>query len=132
MQSDFYKDLFDNSNDLIQSVSPRGEILYVNNTWVKKLGYKKSELKNLNVFNIIHPCSLDHCKEAFTEIMSKEGSVNVKDVTFIKKNGDPTLLEGNVSSKFEDDKPVYTRGIFRDITDKVKTEQNLEILNHIT
>ncbi len=64
MKNDFYKDLFDNSNDLIQSVSPKGEIQYVNKTWLKTLGYKRSEIKDLNIFNIIHPDSLEHCKKS--------------------------------------------------------------------
>ncbi len=132
MQKDFFKEIFDNSHDLIQSVSPKGEILYVNKTWLRKLGYRKSDLKELNIFQIIHPDSIDHCTNIFQKIMKQETSISIDKFKLIKKNGESIILEGYASSKFENINPLYTRGIFRDITEVSKTSKNLEILTYIT
>ena len=44
-----YRDLFENANDLIQSVAPDGHFLYVNKTWRKMLGYSEKEVANLTL-----------------------------------------------------------------------------------
>ena len=50
-----YKDFCDNANDLMQSVTPEGRFRYVNNVWLRTLGYKKQEIANMTIINIIHP-----------------------------------------------------------------------------
>jgi len=41
-----FRDLIEHSHDLIQSVDPDGRFQYVNNAWLKALGYKKSEIRS--------------------------------------------------------------------------------------
>ena len=41
-----YRDLFENANDLIQSVSPEGRFLYVNRAWRDTLGYTEEDLRH--------------------------------------------------------------------------------------
>jgi PAS domain S-box-containing protein len=38
------RDLFDNATDLIQSISPEGKFLFVNQAWQETLGYSEAEL----------------------------------------------------------------------------------------
>ncbi|MBT5064349.1 MAG: PAS domain S-box protein [Verrucomicrobia bacterium] len=45
-------DLIENTSDLIQSVSPEGLILFANQTWLDTLGYTKSDLPSLNIFEV--------------------------------------------------------------------------------
>ena len=63
---EFFRDLCENAHDLIQSVSPEGRFLYVNRAWLSTLGYDESDLSELDVFDVIHPDSRDHC----TQIMN--------------------------------------------------------------
>ena len=42
------RDLFDGTNDIIQSVAPDGRILFVNRAWLNTLGYRMGELAGLN------------------------------------------------------------------------------------
>src|SRR5262249_34183359 len=46
-----YRDLFENTTDLIQSVTPEGRFLYVNRAWRKTLGYTEAEVGKLTIFN---------------------------------------------------------------------------------
>ncbi|NIU89015.1 MAG: GAF domain-containing protein, partial [Nitrosopumilaceae archaeon] len=64
--------------------------------------------------------------------MKQETSISIDKFKLIKKNGESIILEGYASSKFENINPLYTRGIFRDITEVSKTSKNLEILTYIT
>src|SRR5205085_8891236 len=42
-----YRDLFENANDLIQSLAPDGTFLFVNQAWRKAMGYSKAEIAEL-------------------------------------------------------------------------------------
>jgi len=64
-----YRDLFENANDLIQSVAPDGHFVYVNRAWREALGYREEEIPGLSMFDIVHPDSTDHCMEIFQRTM---------------------------------------------------------------
>lgn len=121
---DKYQDLFDNANDLIQSVSPDGHYLYVNKKWRETLGYDLEEIPNLLIWDVIHPDFIPHCNEIFQKVLSGE-EVGIIEIVFVTKNGRQIWVEGNVNSRFEDGKPISSRGIFRDVTERKKTEEAL-------
>jgi PAS domain S-box-containing protein len=114
-------DLFDNANDIIQSVNLNGEFLYVNKKWKETLGYHGDEVKDLDIFDIVHPDSQEHCRDLFQKLMSGE-KVDVIEADFISKNGERIAVEGNVNCRFEDGRPIATRAIFRDVTERRKKE----------
>jgi PAS domain S-box-containing protein len=117
-----YRDIFENANDLIQSVSPSGKFVYVNRAWRELLGYSNDEIRNLNVFDIIHPDSRAHCIEIFQRIMSGE-EISYIETEFVANDGHVYEVEGNISCKYECGEPVATRGIFRDITERKKVDR---------
>ncbi len=45
-----YRDLFENANDLIQSVNVYGRFSYVNLAWQETLGYSEAEIANMTMF----------------------------------------------------------------------------------
>jgi diguanylate cyclase (GGDEF)-like protein/PAS domain S-box-containing protein len=120
------QDFIENGSDLIQSIGPDGRFLFVNNAWKKTLGYSDDEIKNLTVFDIIHPDCIAHCKTIFGEIMQGKEVTNIETI-FISKNGTNIIVEGNINTRFDDGRPLYTRGIFRNITDRKKLEEELTI-----
>lgn len=122
-----YRDLFENANDLIQSVDAEGRYLYVNRAWRETLGYSQEEIDRLTMFNIVHPESMPHCQATFEKVMGGEELANVQ-AKFITKNGKTIEVEGNVNCRFEDGKPMATRGVFRNITQQKRAEQDLEKL----
>ncbi|GAI74165.1 unnamed protein product [marine sediment metagenome] len=123
-----FRDLLENASDLIQSVAPDGHFLYVNKTWRKILGYSEKEIVNLTLWDIIHPDSISHCREAFQKVMSGETVSNVEAV-FVAKDGKLVPVEGSANCRFEGGKPVATRGIFRDITERRRAERELQEKN---
>lgn len=132
-----YRDLFENANDLIQSVTPEGRILFVNRAWRDALGYSVDEVNNLSMFEVIHPDSQAHCMDVFMQVLQGVLIERV-DAAFISKDGRKILVEGSINCSFEHGLPVATRSIFRDITQRKADEakileqsQKLTEANHL-
>jgi PAS domain S-box-containing protein len=110
-------DLFENANDLIQSVTPDGRFKYVNKKWRETLGYSEEEVEKLDIFDIVHPDSQEHCRDIFQRVMSGD-TVDIIKANFITKDGKKIFVEGNVNCRFTKGKPTATRAIFRDMTEQ--------------
>ncbi|MEH2213117.1 adenylate/guanylate cyclase domain-containing protein [Nostoc sp.] len=119
-----YRDLFENANDLIQSVNPSGRFLYVNRAWRETLGYSEAEIANMSVFDIIHPEFKQHCLQRFYRVLSGENLGQVTAI-FVTKDGQTIFLEGNINCKFVEGHPVAIRGIFRNVSQRVAAEEAL-------
>ncbi len=122
---ELYTDLSDNANDLIHRVTADGRFEYVNKTWMRTLGYNKEDIPELRLWSIIHPDSLEHCREVFVKVMKSETVSNIEAV-FLTKNGKEIYVEGNANCYYKNGKPVSTRGIFRDITKRKQAEKTLQ------
>jgi len=118
---EWYHDLFENANDLIQSVTPDGHFVQVNRAWRETLGYTQEEISSLSLLDIIHPDSRAYCMEVFQRVISGE-SVDRIEAAFVTKDGKKIIVEGSANCKFKYGKPVTTRGIFRDITESKQAE----------
>ena len=123
-----YRDLLHSANDLVQSVAPDGSILYVNRAWRETLGYGKEELDDISIFDVIHPDSQAHCR-AILNRLTEEACDKRVEATFVTKDGESIIVEGNINCRFEDGVPVATRGIFRDVTERVRAEAVLQRQN---
>ena len=119
-----YRDLFENANDLIQSVAPDGALLYVNRAWCNALGYTKEEFGRLNIFDIIHSDSRAHYQDLFRRVLTGERVTNAE-AMFVTRDGRTLLVEGNINCRFQQGRPVATRAIFRDITERKQLERDL-------
>ena len=117
-----YRDLLENARDLIQSVTKDGHYRYVNHKWREVLGYTEEDIASLTLWDVIHPDSISHCREAFQKVMSGE-AIQTIEAVFIAKDGKLVDVEGSINCRFEGNKPVSTRGIFRDITERKQAEE---------
>ena len=113
-----------NANDLIQSIAPDGHFLFVNKKWLDTLGYREEDLLNLTLFDIIHEESLRHCQETFQRVISGE-NVGIIDAVFRARNGRKIYVEGMADCRIVNGACQYTRGIFKDVTDRKNAEQEL-------
>ncbi len=121
-----YRDLFENASDLIQSVDLEGKFLYVNKAWRNTFGYSEAEVANIQLSDVIHPHHISQCLEFFKQVIQGHQLGQVK-LEFMTKNGRKIILEGNINCRFIDEKPVATRAIFRDITQRLQMEQELHL-----
>ena len=85
------------------------------------------DLSNLTVPDIVDESSKEHCTDAFRRLLNGEVGPSV-DAVFVGKQGQRIMVEGSVTSRRADGKPGNTRGIFRDVTARKRTEESLRLL----
>ena len=119
-----FRSLFENATDIIQVLRPDGQILFVNPSWCKTLGYSKEEAQNLKVFDIIHPECTDQCELNFHKALT-EGTTGIVEIVFRGKDGKKLIFEGSANCKYSGEKPSYVHCIFRDMTKQQKMMEQL-------
>ncbi|RJQ43729.1 MAG: MEKHLA domain-containing protein [Nitrospiraceae bacterium] len=124
-----YRSLFDNAHDLIQSIAPDGKIIYVNPAWLRTMGYSLEELRNMTVFDILHPNYRDSCLNTLQQVLSGGTKDNIEAV-FISKDGRLVNVEGNANVQLVDGKAVACNGIFRDVTERKRMEEQIFQITH--
>jgi PAS domain S-box-containing protein len=125
-REELYHALFENANDIIQSIAPDGRFIFANPAWLKTRGYTEEELKELTIFDIIPDDCKGNCTSLFQKVMSGESLTNVQ-TKFISKNGRLINLEGNVTASVVNGKIVATHGIFHNITEQKIAEEKLKM-----
>ncbi|MDP2316391.1 MAG: PAS domain S-box protein [Pseudomonadota bacterium] len=111
----FLEELLAHAGVLVQSVGADGRVRYVNDAWLRTLGYERAETIGLDIFEVIHPDSLDHCRAVFARVLAGE-DVRRLEAVFRRKDGSGVEVEGSTSVHFEGDRPIWTRGVFVDVT----------------
>jgi PAS domain S-box-containing protein len=124
---DKFRNLFDHAHDMIQSVTSDGHFVFANAAWLKTMDYLWDELKEITMFDILHPSCVPHCLDAFRKVMSGE-SIDTVQAIFVTKNGQQISVEGNVHPRFFNGKVIATQGIFRDVTERKLAELEQEKL----
>jgi len=121
---DLFRDLVENTNDLIHTLAPDGRFIYANKAWLKTLGYQRKDIKNLSIEDIIHTESRKHCSNIFRHLISGR-EVGRFEAELITKKGRKLIVEVNSHCKFMNGKPVYIQCILHDITHRKRAEKAL-------
>jgi len=121
-----YVELFENTSDIVYTMDFNGNFTSVNPKMTEKLlGYKFEEVASLNMAHYISP---ETAKVAFDNIAKKlrgEAASTLYEVDFVNKEGSYISLEINSMISYRDGKPFEIFGIARDITERRKTEEEL-------
>ena len=118
------QEFLDEAQDLIQTTAPDGRLLYVNEAWKRTLEYPGDQFRQMNVLEIIHP---DDRHEAAVKLGRVLAGTDVGriETSFITRSGRRIRVSGTVTAGFEGGRPVATRAIFRDVTERVAAEEEL-------
>ena len=120
-----YRDIFDNTSDLIQCIAPDGTFVYTNKTWRTVMGYTEQEVESLNLLDVLHPDSMVCCQDRFARLLNGE-TLSCIDFKFLSKSGQTIHLSGDCGSIIKEGTTISTRGIFKNVTDTVNTEEALK------
>jgi PAS domain S-box-containing protein len=120
-----FRDIIQNTSDLIQSVDANGNIVFVNERWKKRLGYTNQDVVGKNIFQFIDPESRAHCESIFERIKKGE-EINSVEIVFQSACGEKVICEANVNARFVNMEMVLTRAIFRDVTEARKYQDVLQ------
>ncbi|HEU4634137.1 MAG TPA: PAS domain S-box protein [Flavisolibacter sp.] len=125
---EWFKDLFDSAHDLIHIARPDGTLLYANPSWFEALEYSLDEIRHKSVYDLVEDSERDAYIKYREDILRGKNMPHEIAVTFSSKTGKKIILEGFLSARFNEGEPLYTRGIFRDVTLREQSEQNLKDL----
>jgi len=117
-----YRDLFENSSDLIQIIEPDGDLRFVNRAWRQTLGYVASEVTQLKSDDMVHPDSRATFKQLCRQALAGENSGSVE-LKLYTREGKMILVEGSLNGFIEHGRIVAVRGIFRDITERKRAQE---------
>ncbi len=122
-----YRDLINNSSDLIQIIDSSGNITFVNRAWKRTLKYSEKDLEDFNVFKIIHPESLDHCMNLFESLKHKTDLGQDRILySLVSQDGEKIIVEGSFSANYDDEGNVVSvQSFLRDVTLQKEAEKLL-------
>ncbi|HSJ16226.1 MAG TPA: EAL domain-containing protein [Longimicrobiales bacterium] len=127
---DKYRTLFEESRDAIYISRRDGQLLDMNPAGVELFGYSRSELLHSNA-QLLYRDPED--RERFRREIEAQGSVRDFEVTLLRRDG--TELEVQISSmvrRNERGEIVGYQGIIHDITQRKRSERQLQLSEHFT
>ena len=116
-----YRDLYHRAPVMYHSISPDGIILDCNQTELDTLGYDRNEYVGKQLMDFIAPRQRNKMQSAITTAI-KKGKIEAE-TRFIRKNDSQIPVLVNAVWQYDDrGKPLFSRTMMFDITDRKKAE----------
>ncbi len=121
-----YRDLIENSPEMIHQVDKAGRFVHVNKTELEKLGYTLEEMLGMHLWDIV-PKGKEPEILTFLEHMMAQGRGHMETV-FLARDGKRIDVEIHSTALFdlESGGLVYSRAFVRDITERKALEQRVQ------
>ncbi len=117
-----YRDLFENSSDIIQNVMADGRFIYTNRAWHEILKYDHDDLTRLTTYDIFHPDNRAEAKKLFDQVFEGKNIDSVVEFELLAKNQSKVIIEATFHTKSAEESPISCWCIFRDITERKKID----------
>ena len=121
-----YRDLIENSPEMIHQVDPSGRFVHVNKTELDKLQYSQEEMLNMSIVDIV-------ANEKKSEVQGyirtlEAGQQRTIETVFLTRTGEPIEVEihSTILADPQTKDLVYSRWFVRDITDRKILQRELE------
>lgn len=124
-----YRELIENSQDIIFSFDKNGQFIFTNKFCQNALKYTSKELLGLKLFDIIHKDHHGECLLHLKSVLSGKKNRNIETV-FVNKNKKNIYVEGSSTPIIEDGEIIGVQSFFRDISERKKVEINLKKSEH--
>ncbi|HSP64159.1 MAG TPA: PAS domain S-box protein [Pyrinomonadaceae bacterium] len=121
-----FRDLFENASDVIYTADFEGNFTSLNKSGERMTGYTREEALHLNFSQVVAPETRKLVQE-MTERKFKSPDETVYEIEFLKKGGEPLLVEVSSRAIYKNGKPVGIQGIGRDITQRKQVEAELKL-----
>lgn len=121
---DYYRDLVENSEDLIGTHDLEGRILSVNRAMARKTGYEPEELCGLNIIDLLVP-EMQHKFDGYIRTLIETGRAGGL-MRIRTRSGEERIWEYDNSLRKEGVQKPVVRGISHDITERVQVERALQ------
>jgi PAS domain S-box-containing protein len=123
-----FRGIVERNFDAIASVDMEGRLTYISPAVERILGYKPEEVIGKHFQNFFPESDIPRAVQAFIEV-SKGGSTKGVQLKLLRKDGFPIYVETNSSPILKDGVIVGIQGIYRDITERRRAEEQLKNQN---
>jgi len=120
-----YRQLFESAIDMIHIVDDQYNIIDINNTELRKLGYSRKELIGQPLNKILHPDFRPTTKGRIQTVRDGE-TIKSYETALLTKDGKKILVKVNVVPKMVGGKFIGAQAIIHDITESKKAESQLK------
>ncbi|MEE8377933.1 MAG: PAS domain-containing protein, partial [Candidatus Aminicenantaceae bacterium] len=124
-KSAYIDQLFESAQEAIVMADKEGRVLRVNDEFTRLFGYPLEEVKGRSVDDLLAPSKLHDEAAEFTKRVA-EGEKMTFEAVRQSKNGTKIHVSVLGSPIIVEDKMVAVYGIYRDITDRKKSEEALQ------
>lgn len=128
-REDRLADLINSASELIQETTPDGALIDTNRSWQETLGYDTGEISRLSMTGIIDPQFHEQWQAAVARALTGE-RVNELALSFRGRDGRIIHVIGSLSTRFENGRASSIRGIFRDVTQTLRAEEEVRNQEH--
>ncbi|GBD95075.1 sporulation kinase E [bacterium BMS3Abin05] len=118
-----YRDLVENANDLIFTLDEAGRFVFVNNRIQLLTGFSENEWLHQSIFDVIVQDDHEIIRHAFQECLS--GNCGTVEFRILHKKGGIHYFSANLNPLHDQKKIGGVVGIARDITDRIKLENQI-------
>lgn len=125
----FYKAIFRNSSDFIQTVNAQGEVIYQSPAFYRLTGYYPDERKGHNVLEIVHPDDHEEALKFLALLLEKPGISLSLEVRILHKNGIWRWIESTATNLLQKSAVRAVVMNNRDITERKLAEEQLKQQN---
>ena len=122
---EYFRNLIENSNDVISLVEADMKTRYVSPSLKKVMGYESEERAGKSFLDLIHPEDRPVVVKRFAKFMAQHGATDTLEVRALHKNGTYRHVEAIATNLLHH--PVMKAIIFnyRDVTERKQAEQTL-------
>ncbi|HEX8153225.1 MAG TPA: histidine kinase dimerization/phospho-acceptor domain-containing protein, partial [Thermoanaerobaculia bacterium] len=122
--NDRFREFFEQTDDLVMSISADGRLLHANEAVMETLGFSREELSRTPLLQVVDPDSRDDFRDAFADTFATGEPQRVETV-FVTASGRRITVDGSLHPKMLDGQAVLARVIFRDVSDRKQFESEL-------
>ncbi|RMH06071.1 MAG: PAS domain S-box protein [Nitrospirae bacterium] len=121
-----YRDLIENSPEMIHQIDKSGRFVHVNKTELEKLGYTLEDMLTMHLWDIVAPERQEEVLDYVTRL-PHHGHDTIETV-FVTRNGARIDVEIHSTTLVDPDTGdlVYTRAFVRDVTERKALQRQVE------
>jgi PAS domain S-box-containing protein len=120
-----YKSLFDRSLNLIYTMDFNGRFIDANDAALNLFGYKREEIRSLNVASLMDEDQLPLALKIIQEIMETGTQKDLIEFRLRRKDGSDIYVDTQGSAVISNGKPIAIQAVARDVTDRKRAEKKL-------
>lgn len=120
-----FRSLIEQSDDAIQLVTPKGEVLYSSDSVKQVIGYTPDELQGVSVGPYLHPDDVALFERQWKKLLAKQSARIELEYRVKHKDGSWVWVETRATNHIKTPGIEALVGNFRNITDRKQTEERL-------